>query len=468
VEHGPSYWDNFRPEGPGPTYRAIYRRMARSIETGRLVGGRRLPSQRLLADKLGVSIGTVTRAYNLALANGLIRGSVGRGTYVRHYHPMGLTVVDRSRIPPGTLDLYQNFPVIVPQIENRLWEEALADLAKRGQLASAMRASWSEESAARQHAGVSWISRVGLAPAPGDVFDCPGVQAALCAIFGAVVRPGDTIVAPTLSHPGVKLLAEQYSAKLRGIEWDDEHIVPEAFEALCAEDPPRLLYCAPTIHSPTTVSMPAERRRAIAEIARRHDVIVIEDESAAFLLPEPAAPLCTHAPERTFFVADVWMALSLGLRTTYVLTPPGYRERMATAVAATCGVTALLVAEVARHWIESPRTERLIRKKRAELAARNEIVREELGTRSVRFHPCGHHIWLELPEPWTSERFVMQAEKHGVAINGAEWFAVGHGPLPEAVRVCIGIAPDRDVLRWALHLLNRLIDEPRSGARPMM
>jgi hypothetical protein len=36
------------------------------------------------------------------------------------------------------------------------------------------------------------------------------------------------------------------------------------------------------------------------------------------------------------------------------------------------------------------------------------------------------------------------------------------------VRVCIGIAPDRDVLRWALHLLNRLIDEPRSGARPMM
>ena len=62
MEHGPSYWDNFRPEGPGPTYRAIYRRMARSIETGKLVGGRRLPSQRLLADKLGVSIGTVTRA----------------------------------------------------------------------------------------------------------------------------------------------------------------------------------------------------------------------------------------------------------------------------------------------------------------------------------------------------------------------------------------------------------------------
>jgi len=465
---GSGYWDNFRPETHGPTYIAIYRKMAESIEAGRLVPGRRLPSQRMLAEKLGVSIGTVTRAYNLAMDNGLIRGEIGRGTYVRYYHPMGLSVVDQSRIPPGTLDLYQNFPVIVPKLESRLWAEALADLERRGNLAAAMRSSWSEESMARQNAGMKWISRVGLESAPHTVFDCPGVQAALCAIFGAVVRPGDTIVASALSHPVVKLLAEQYSAKVRALAWDDEHIVPEAFEQACAESTPRLLYCAPTIHSPTTVTMPESRRRAIAEIAERHDVIIVEDESAAFLLPEPPRTIASYAPENTFFVADVWMALSLGLRTTFVLTPEAFRERMATAVAATSGITAPLVAEVARFWIESQRTEGLIRRKRKELAARNEIVREELGRRNVRFHPFGHHIWIELPEPWTSERFVLQAEKRGVAINGAEWFSVGHAPIPEAVRVCIGIAPDREVLRWALSLLNRLIDEPRSGARPLI
>ena len=76
--------------------------------------------------------------------------------------------------------------------------------------------------------------------------------------------------------------------------------------------------------------------------------------------------------------------------------------------------------------------------------------------------------WLELPEPWTAELYVLRAEKVGVAINGAEWFAIGHGPVPEAVRVCIGNAPDTEILRWALESLNRLIDERRSGARPLV
>ena len=313
--------------------------MAEAIERGRLRPGRRLPSQRHLADILGVSVGTVTRAYNEALDRGLIRGEVGRGTYVREYHPMELSVVDRSRIPSGTLDLYQNFPILIPAIEDRLWSDALTSLRRRDNLADRMRSSWSEESERRQHAGASWIARAGLTPDPHNIFDCPGVQAALCAVFGALIEPGDLVAAPSLSHPGIKLLAEQYSAKLVGLPIDDGLIVPEAFEELCRERPPRLLYCSPTIHPPTTITMPDDRRRAIAEIAERYDVIVVEDESAAFLLPEPPLPISAHIPERSFFIGDVWMALSLGLRTTFVLAPDSMMDSMATAVAATSGKT---------------------------------------------------------------------------------------------------------------------------------
>jgi len=442
--------------------------MVEAIERGSLRPGRRLPSQRRLADILGVSVGTVTRAYNEALDRGLIRGEVGRGTYIREHHPMGLSVVDQSRIPTGTLDLYQNFPVLVPDVEDRLWSDALAALRRRDNLADRMRSSWSEESERRQHAGVSWIARTGLAAAERNVFDCPGVQAALCAIFGAVVKPGDLIVAPSLSHPGVKLLAEQFSAKIHGLPMDDGLIVPEAFEAICREESPRLLYCSPTIHPPTTITMPADRRRAIAEIAERHDVIIVEDESAGFLLPEPPLPMSTHFPERSFFIGDVWMALSLGLRTTFVLTPDSMMKSMATAVAASSGITSPLVAEVATHWIESKAADDLIARRRAELEARNDVVLEVLGRRSVRSDPHGHHVWLELPEPWTSELFALRAEKLGVAINGAEWFAIGHGPVPQAVRVCIGIAPDVSILRWAVTVLDRLIEQPTPQARPLI
>jgi len=462
------FWNKFRPVGSGPKYLSLYRSMALAIERGELRPGRRLPSQRRLAEILGVSVGTVTRAYNEALDHGLIRGEVGRGTYVRQYHPMELSVVDRSRIPSGTLDLYQNFPVLVPDIEDRLWSDALASLRRRDNLADRMRSSWSEESERSQSAGASWIAKTGLAAQERNIFDCPGVQAALCAIFGAVVKPGDLIVAPSLSHPGVKLLAEQFSAKVHGLPIDDGLIAPEAFEAICREESPRLLYCSPTIHPPTTITMPAEHRRAIAEIAERYDVLIVEDESAAFLLPDPPLPMSAHFPERSFFIGDVWLALSLGLRTTFVLTPDPLMESMATAVAATSGITSPLVADVATHWIESKAADDLIVRRRAELKTRNSVVREVLGRRRLRSDPYGHHVWLELPEPWTSELYVLRAEKHGLAINGAEWFAVGHGPVPEAVRVCIGIAPDARILRWAVTVLDRLIEQPTPETRPLI
>jgi DNA-binding transcriptional MocR family regulator len=141
---------------------------------------------------------------------------------------------------------------------------------------------------------------------------------------------------------------------------------------------------------------------------------------------------------------------------------------MSTAVAATSGITPALVAEIAAMWVESDEIDRLIELRRAELIARNALALEILGDRALYCHPCGHHIWLELPPPWTSELFVVRAEQLGVAINNGEWFLVDHGPAAEAVRVCIGNAPGRDELRWALQTLDRLIDEPRSNMQPAM
>jgi DNA-binding transcriptional MocR family regulator len=455
-------WDTFRVEGPGPKYLSICSALAGAIERGELRPGRRLPSHRMMAQRLGVAVGTVTRAYAEALDRGLIVGEIGRGSYVREHPPLKLSVVDSSRIPAGTLDLYQNFPVPIPEVENRAWSDALSELRRQGNIAAIVRSSWSELSARHQHAGAMWIRRTGLQASPRQVVDCPGVQSAMCAILAATTKPGDVVLAPALSHPGIKLLAEQFSLKTHGLPTDDEGIVPAALEEACRDTHPTLLYCSPTLHTPTTVTMPERRRRAIAAIAERHDLLIAEDESAAFLMPEPLLPLAALVPERAFFIGDVWLALSLGLRTTYVHTPTTLMDRMATAVASTSGLTTPLVAEIAAMWIESGTAERLIEARRAELEARHALSRKILHRRRVRSHPHAHHLWLELPERWNSELFVLRAEQMGVAVNDAEWFSIGHAPIPRAVRVCTGNAPGRDELEWALSTLDRLIDETRS------
>ena len=67
---------------PGPRYRAIADELRDAIRTGAAPAGTRLPPLRDLAYELGVTVGTVSRAYALAASRGEVAGEVGRGTYV--------------------------------------------------------------------------------------------------------------------------------------------------------------------------------------------------------------------------------------------------------------------------------------------------------------------------------------------------------------------------------------------------
>src|SRR3954468_8409402 len=71
----------------GPVYRAIADAIDRDVQNGTLRAGTRLPPHRDLADHLGVTVTTVTRAYSEAARRGLTSGHVGRGTFVRGNEP---------------------------------------------------------------------------------------------------------------------------------------------------------------------------------------------------------------------------------------------------------------------------------------------------------------------------------------------------------------------------------------------
>src|SRR5690349_16733362 len=89
----------------GPRYLAVAGAIANAIDSGELPPGSQLPPQRDLADKLGVTVGTIGRAYALAKKRRLVTGEVGRGTFVRGPRPEGRGA---NIIPEGdsrTIDL---------------------------------------------------------------------------------------------------------------------------------------------------------------------------------------------------------------------------------------------------------------------------------------------------------------------------------------------------------------------------
>ena len=75
-------WRPDIPPGEAPAYQRIVAALAADIQRGALPPGARLPTQRALAHRLGLGIGTVTRAYAEAGLRGLIDGVVGRGSFV--------------------------------------------------------------------------------------------------------------------------------------------------------------------------------------------------------------------------------------------------------------------------------------------------------------------------------------------------------------------------------------------------
>jgi DNA-binding transcriptional regulator YhcF (GntR family) len=82
-----SVWSPQLASAGDPKYLAIVEALLRDVESGRLSPGARLPTQRELASQLGIAIGTVSRAYAIAEQRGIVRGEVGRGTFVRRDDP---------------------------------------------------------------------------------------------------------------------------------------------------------------------------------------------------------------------------------------------------------------------------------------------------------------------------------------------------------------------------------------------
>ncbi|MFZ2870443.1 GntR family transcriptional regulator, partial [Zavarzinia sp.] len=88
ARRGTDAWNPNLAGHDGPLYLAIADSLASAIADGTLPPGTRLPTHRDLAVRLGVTIGTITRAYAEAARRGLTDGTVGRGTFVRGRDPV--------------------------------------------------------------------------------------------------------------------------------------------------------------------------------------------------------------------------------------------------------------------------------------------------------------------------------------------------------------------------------------------
>ena len=441
---------------PGPRYLAIAETIAEDVAGGRLAVGQRLPTHRDLAHALGVTVGTVSRAYGEATRRGLLTGEVGRGTFVRE--AAGKSSEFLLGASPEEVDLRLNLPPVAET--PRLLSDTLRQMADGDDLGGLLRYNPGAGLAAHRRVLAEWCARRVAGAEAARITICSGAQHAMSVVFLALTRPGDVVLTEDLTYPGMKSLAEHLNLRLWGVSLDRHGVIPDALDRACRSTGASIFYGTPTLQNPTTSVAPEGRRREIAAIARRHDLSIVEDDINGILLEGAPPPLATMAPERTFFIDGVSKYLAPGLRVGYVLAPADRLGRLHAALRATTWMAAPLMVEVACRWLGDGTGERMAAWHRAEAGARRDLARRHLGDAIRRSHPGGYHAWMDLPDPWRAETFAAEARRRGVLVLPTETFAVGRGGSAEGVRLGLGAVPDRERLGAALECLNQILTGP--------
>jgi len=444
----------------GPKYLAIADAISDAVSSGDLSPGEKLPPQRNLAYDIGVTLGTVTRAYQEAERRGLVGGEVGRGTFVLGDEPDAASVFVSSE-PTGTNVFDFTHATPVAGAAGKKLARTLAHIASQPDIDPL--ANYQLETGLEPHlaAGADWISRTtDLKTSTERVALTNGAQHGVLVALMTVTQPGDTILAESLTYPGIIHLAHQLGVRLEPAPIDDEGLIPQQLDELCAKTKARALYCMPALQNPTTAVMPEERRRQIAAIARRHKLFILEDDIWGGLAGETLAPITAHAPERSFFITGLSKCMAGGLRVGYILAPDDHIQALRTTVRICNWMTAPLMAEVARRWITDGTGDELTDWQRRRARERMRSAQRILGKFSPTIHPSAHHFWLELPSPWRGTEFAAVAESRGVRVLTSETFVVGRQAAPHAIRIGTGFPKTLADLEIGLEILREILDTP--------
>lgn len=437
-----------------------YKRLSDAIETGILDGliepGCKLPPHRTLADNLGVTIGTISRAYGELEKLGLVVARVGYGTFVRkrgleRKRDEGFRNV--SEEPRQYFDMSRN--THIPGQETAFLAQSLQALANNPKVLQDISLYTPDAGLPRYRAaGAHWLKQSEFSPSADQVICVNGGQHGLLCALMALLRPGDTVVTEQLTYPGLITAARMLGIRLIGLDMDDEGLLPSALEEVCRTHRVSALYCTPTIQNPTTAVLSVARREAVARVCREHNLLVLEDEAHGVLVEDRLPPLSYFAPERTILISSLSKAVSAGLRVGYLHAPQALMSRLAAALRSTCWMATPLTLELATAWIENGTAAHLLQQQIIEMGRRKALVEDLLAGLAYKTHLNSPHFWIEVPEPWRASEIEAELKQSNYLVSTAEAFAVGHAAVPQFIRASIcNTSGDDQMLREGFEAL---------------
>jgi 2-aminoadipate transaminase len=176
----------------------------------------------------------------------------------------------------------------------------------------------------------------GMLVDPHDVIVTTGGQQAIDLVCKTLVDPGDVVICEAPTYPGAVPVFCSYQADVVQVECDEDGMrvseLEELLDRLRAEGRrPKFVYSVPSFQNPAGVTMSLERRRRLVELARLHELLVIEDNPYGLLryAGEPLPPLYQlDGGDFVVYIGTFSKILSPGIRLGWAVAPPPVMEKI--------------------------------------------------------------------------------------------------------------------------------------------
>jgi 2-aminoadipate transaminase len=450
-----------------PRDRPLYRRIVLLLESGIARGavppGQRLPPERDLAAALQISRATVVSAYRELEARGLVRGYVGRGTFVSAKpDAASAPFAWRGKIAASALQANETTvrDLVRAAADPKLISVAAGvpalDCFPTEAFQRAMnRVLASKSDAAWRHGPTEGLQpfRTALAHRfggePEHILVLAGAQQGLDLLTRCLIDPGDAVVIDRPGYLGAIQTFRHAGARLVG--WDIARADPDELEELLLRYRPKLIYTNPTHQNPTGATLPIRTRHEMLELAARYRVPIVEDDTYRDLA------LTGAPPPPSLFALDESHTVVIRINSFSKMLAPGLRLGWISAVRPIIDQLALIKQQVDPHTqnlsqmvicelVEQGVLDRHLATLKAEHRRRRDAMvqalRQQVPASQLRFSvpDGGMYLWCDLPAAIDARAVQERALRESVMVLTGDPFYVDQGG-DHQLRICYTSQP---------------------------
>jgi DNA-binding transcriptional MocR family regulator len=438
--------------------------LVEAFESGRLQPGARLPAMRELAAQLGCALVTVSQAYELLAARGRVVSRVGKGTFVAQPPERSEPFGTRWEPDIGRFALSQRVDGVMEQLTRATVPGAISlatghpapETFPLHDFARAFHRTLIDDPPAimqyRSSTGDSDLCQTlarllrsrNCDAQAGDIIVCSGAQQAADLVATVLVERGTVVAAESPTYSGTLGVFDARGATYVEVRADEDGVPPEEVERVFAEYRPRLLYINPIAQNPTGAVLRQRRAKQIVALARRHDVMILEDQTGWQLTYDGPAPppLAAYDTDgRVVVMESLSKSIFPALRIGYLFCKGPLAAALEVAKVRADVFTSTLTQRALWRFMEAPAYARHIRSARALYRDRRDAfisaLAELLPWAHVPTPSAGVNAWLALPPRISTQAAFDACAREGVLVMPAEpFYPTRKGP--PALRLSFG------------------------------